>query len=90
MDTPKLHQLMGAYFHQDWALDGDETAAVREFLSGEPGAADVADEIDRVLDAHASEAEVGALLRSLGSCYTPGEGGYRRWLESIARRARTM
>jgi hypothetical protein len=89
METPMLEQLVGAYFHPDWADDADEDATVRQFLTEAPGSAGIAEEIDWVLAAMPTEDEVRTYLLELGSCYTPaaGEGGYRDWLRSIAARA---
>lgn len=90
MDTPMLSQLMGAYFHPEWAYDADEDATVRLFLAEEPGSTGVISEIEQVLAAMPSEDEVRTYLFSLGSYFTPtaDEGGYRDWLASIAARAR--
>ena len=90
MDTPMLSQLMGAYFHPEWALDAEEDATVRLFLAEEPGSTAVISEIEHVLAAMPSEEAVRSYLLSLGSYFTPlaDEGGYRGWLASIATRAR--
>ena len=89
MHTPLLGTLMGAYFHQDWADDGDEEATVLQFLAENPGSDGITSEINQVLSSIPVDAEVGQYLRGLGSCYRPGpyEGGYRGWLASIANRA---
>ena len=89
METPMLGQLVGAYFHPDWADDADEDTTVRQFLAEAPGSAGIATEIDWVLATMSTEDEVRMFLLQLGSCYTPaaGEGGYRDWLQSIADRA---
>ena len=31
--TPSLDHLLGAYFHQDWSLDGTENQAVETFVA---------------------------------------------------------
>lgn len=91
MDTPALDQLMGAYFHQDWDLDGTEWAVVEEFLTDEPDlAADLPTEIDRVLTTVRDEGDLERLLDAKGCSYwaDPARGGYRQWLTEIAAHAR--
>lgn len=90
MDTPMLSQLVGAYFHPEWAYDADEDTTVRLFLAEEPGSTAVTAEIEWVLAAMPREDAVREYLLELGSYYTPkpDEGGYRGWLASIAARAR--
>ena len=90
METPMLRQLMAAYFYQDWDLDNeDEWSTVDEFLTEEPGALAIADEIDLVLHRLTTEQEIADFLESAGSFYTPAEGGsYRAWLTQLAAYAR--
>ena len=93
MDTPALRQLMGAYFHQDWFEEhGDPWATLEDFVHGERALVpSLRPEIDETLRRFDNEEDLAGFLRSLGCSYTapPGTGGYRAWLEEIARRVRT-
>ena len=72
METPALRHLMGAYFHQDWNLDGTEAEVIDSFLTGEPQYAPlIAGEIEAVLAEHP---EVQALVVQ----DEPGPRGQRR------------
>ncbi|WP_155992866.1 contact-dependent growth inhibition system immunity protein [Nocardioides sp. URHA0020] len=92
-DVPALDQLMGAYFHQDWDVDGDEWDVLDLFRKDEPGlAAALPDEIERTLADHPDEAGLRSLIvDELGGSYAAdGDGGtYREWLTQIADRIRT-
>jgi hypothetical protein len=91
METPALRLLMAAYFHLDWYDEHqDEWANLNDFLTSESLAAQLPADIDRVLNSFASDDEVHRYLDSLGSCYIAEaeRGGYRAWLQEIARRAR--
>ena len=91
MDTPALYHLMGAYFHQDWDLDGTEDEVVDAFLAGEPRFAPLlAREIEAVLETCTTERELEELLDTLGGSYRPDptSGSYRGFLTRIAARAR--
>jgi hypothetical protein len=88
---PGLAQLLGAYFHQDWALDDRSPDDVlRRFQRGEPPAtvqragADAA----RVLQSHANDADVAAVLERLGSSYHVAADGLtaRAWLARVGER----
>ena len=93
MQTPSLEHLMSAYFHQDWYEEhGDEWANLQDFVEGEPELAPrLPIEIEQVLAHLPTDDRVDAYLRSLGSYYTttPEEGGYRGFLQEIARRVQT-
>ena len=92
MDTPALYQLMGAYFHQDWDLDGTEDQVIDAFLAGEPQFASlVAGEIETVLRAHPTERHLEQLLDDLGGSYRPDStmGSYQEFLTRIVERARS-
>ena len=70
-----LEQLMGAYFHQDWDLDGGEASdTVRAFLR-EPRELVVAtaDEIDTLLDERLPEGALEARLDAWGCDYYAGD-----------------
>ena len=91
METPALDQLLGAYFHQDWRLDGTESEIVATFVADEPDlAAVLPQEVDALLSSVADDAELGRLLFDKGSYHVPGpeQGGHRAWLAEVGRRAR--
>ena len=88
--TPSLDHLLGAYFHQDWSLDGTENQAVETFVADEPDlAAALPGEIEALLAHVPDEDDLRRVLFEKGSYYTPSadEGGYRRWLLEVSRRA---
>jgi hypothetical protein len=91
LHTPALDHFLGAYFHQDWGLDGTEGETVEMFLADEPDlAAALAGEIDALLAEVPDEDDLRRLLFAKGSYYTPStdESGYRKWLQEVSRRAR--
>ncbi len=87
MRTPALEQLMGAYLHQDYDLEGDVWDNVDAFVVESPDlvpllAAEVA---------WARATPTNGSSRSSCSPWAPrwsgpDEGGYRGWLSEIARR----
>jgi hypothetical protein len=90
-----LDHLMGAYFHQDWDLDGGTVNdTVNAFAVDSPARVEstVAD-IDEVLDRPLPEGGLRSLLESMGCAYYAGETDqdYRTWLldirESLSGRA---
>ncbi len=91
-DVPALDQLMGAYFHQDWDMDGDEWDVVALFIKDEPELAiEVPAEVEATLAAHPEEADLKAfILDGLGGCFAADRDGgtYREWLTQIADRVR--
>jgi hypothetical protein len=91
-DFPALRQLMGAYFHQDWELDGDESDVVDLFVRHEPESADrLPAEVDRLLAELPDEPALRSfILEDLGAYYlADAEGGtFRGWLSQIAERVR--
>lgn len=91
-ETPALWSFVGIYFNQDWSDDyGTEEASVDAFLADAPDERDaLVSEIDWLLHAHGSEADLGAYLDSQGNEYVPPAdgGGYRGWLTRIADRVR--
>jgi hypothetical protein len=90
METPALGHLMGAYFHQDWDLDGlDDHQTVDAFVRESPGlAGDLPGEVDHVLRQMPDEAQVQAYLEALGCDIRPPDGSYRTWLTQLAAYAR--
>lgn len=93
MELPALSQLMGAYLHQDYELfgatPGDAAAA---FLRDDPARRRVLPaEVKAVLESH-SEAELGALLASLGCQRMPwaADGTYSSSLRDLASLAERM
>ena len=91
--TPALHHLMGAYFHQDWSLDAaDEWEVVDEFVTGEPQLARlIPAEVEWTLSHFTAESDVRRyVLRDLGSGYLADSSGrpFRDWLTQIADRVR--
>ena len=90
MNTPALEHLMGAYFHQDFHdLYGGAWQTLEAFAADSPDEATrLPAEIAFVLSAHSSDDALEGYLDELGCEYRPqpGEGGYRGWLEEIARR----
>jgi hypothetical protein len=91
-DVPALDQLMGAYFHQDWDMDGDEWDVVALFIKDEPELAmKLPAEVRTTLAAYPEEADLkGFILTDLGGCFAADwDGGtYREWLTQIADRVR--
>jgi hypothetical protein len=91
-DVPGLDQLMGAYFHQDWDMDGDEWDVLALFIKDEPDlAASMPAEIERTLATYPGESDVKAFfVDELGGCFAADwDGGtYREWLTQIAARVR--
>jgi hypothetical protein len=90
MNTPALEHLMGAYFHQDFHdLYGGVWQTLEAFVIDSPDeAARLPEEIALALSAHSSDDALERYLDQLGCEYRPqpGDGGYRGWLEEIARR----
>jgi hypothetical protein len=91
--APALDQLMGAYFHQDWEYEADDTMGIVDlFVQGEPVLAPLLPrEIDDILATYQSEAELKTLvIDDLGGYYLADwDGGtYRAWLQQIADRVR--
>lgn len=93
MELPALQQLMAAYLHQDWDLDYDtDEETIRAFVLETPDvASDLPREISDVLSTVSAEADVEALLVSLGCQVDPSptsNGSYRTWLTELAAYAR--
>ncbi|MCF6376456.1 hypothetical protein L2K70_02465 [Nocardioides KLBMP 9356] len=79
--------LMGAYFHQDWVMDGGTLSdTVGSFLRERRQlVGDAADEIDQLLTAPLPEGDLEARLDAWGCDYYAGDtdDDYRRWLAEI-------
>ena len=88
---PGLSQLLGAYFHQDWdARDASDDAVIARFQREEPGALvqRARDDIAHVLHMTRSDAELSAMLDSLGNYYYfPADGlSAQAWLARVGER----
>ncbi|MAS54712.1 MAG: hypothetical protein CMJ44_08840 [Pimelobacter sp.] len=89
MKTPQLETLIGVYYHQDfetvWGTLDDYLAH-----SAATERAELVDEIGGILVTLSNDAEIDRYLDSLGNCVDCSKepGGYRGWLEEIARRVR--
>jgi hypothetical protein len=89
---PRLQQLLGAYFHQDWDLEGDDwPAIVRKYRSDVSAAeaAAAASEIEQLIaDGDSDSILADRLLREFGCYYDPRPdlGGPlpREWLIQLA------
>jgi CdiI immunity protein len=83
---PQLAHLAGAYFHQDYDLDGPTAAdIISDFADGEGGAArqELGAEITNILDSGMTSKQIGDLwISTLQASYEPGRDGlsYREWL----------
>jgi hypothetical protein len=91
LNIPALDHLIRAYFHEDWPSMGTSQDVVDQFVKDEPDlAAALPTEITLLLTSMPDESEVEALLDRLGCAYAADRyaGGYRRWLSTIAARAR--
>jgi hypothetical protein len=88
--TPALEQLMGAYFHQDFDLFGDDHMdVVDQFVIDDPNlAARLPLEVFQLMDATPDDDELEARLEAMG-CQVypqPREDSYRQWLNRIVGR----
>jgi hypothetical protein len=94
---PRLWQLFGAFFHQDWDAEGDDWPdLVHNFATGQPQSEldATAAELDRLVRDFPDDAELNhELFDVLGCSYTPrpdlGGPTVRAWLGEIARFLRT-
>jgi hypothetical protein len=89
--TPAMWHFAGAYLHEDWPEESrDEWAALAAFIEDEPElATKLPIEITWILDQYSGEDELRRFVDELGASFVPRpeDGGYRGWLEEIARRA---
>ena len=88
-----LEHLMGAYFHQDWDLDGGKVSDTVSSFLNEPRdlVSSCADQIDALLAQDLAEGELQARLDAWGNDYYAGDtdADYRHWLDDIRRQIRT-
>jgi hypothetical protein len=85
--------LMGAYFHQDWVMDGGRSSdTVALFLHERRDVlASTADQIDDLLETELPEGSLAELLVEWGCDYYAGESDadYRTWLTEVRDQIRT-
>lgn len=84
---PDLAHLLGAYFHQDFDMYGDEWGVVDAFIARNPARAErVPDQISQLLHDFASESDVEAFADAYGCAYLPEgrDDPYRNWLAAVA------
>jgi hypothetical protein len=87
-----LLTLFGAYFHQDWSLEGDNWLAIIRNYCRDVSAADAASaarEIEAFLAVGDSEEDLSArFIREFGCYYDPrpdlGGPSWRTWLVQVA------
>jgi len=92
-ELPALDQLLGLYFHEDWALEDDTPwDVVDHFVREEPQlAAGLPDEVNEVLSHQPTEEQLKHLVHEELVCdYLPTADGwtYRGWLLAVADRMR--
>ena len=85
---PALRYLFSAYFHQDWDIEGEDSAAVvRRFVRADPGlVSETRRELERLLACGLTEFETRRLVWSgLGCDYSPLAFGVemREWLTEL-------
>ena len=82
-----LEHLMGAYFHQDWDLDGGSVSdTVEAFAVGSPDRVVPAmSDIDELLALELPEGGLRDVLEGMGCDYYAGDSDqdYRTWLMDI-------
>jgi len=91
-EYPRLALMFGAFFHQDWDMEGDDWPdLVRNYARGQPAAELLATaaEADALVAAGDSDEELERRLdREFGCCYDAhpdADGpGFRPWLGQIA------
>lgn len=92
MRYPALEYLLTNYFHQDlYELYGDEWAAVAAFVQDDRATAvSVPTDVEHVLRTRTTEESLRDYVDATYCEFVPGpeDGGYRGWLEEIARRIR--
>lgn len=87
-DSP-LNTLVGAYFHQDWIIEGPDASSVIERFARDSEPAELLtarDEVRALLGSGLSERGLEKKLRQMGLNYLPEPDGmtYRMWLEFVA------
>ena len=89
-----LKYLMGAYFHQDWDVDGGNASdTVASFLNERPALVSAcAEDIDLLLTQKLPEGELAERLIAWGCDFRAGDTDedYRVWLAGISAQIRTF
>ncbi|QNK73736.1 hypothetical protein H7F36_00165 [Variovorax sp. PAMC28562] len=90
MQYPNLHDLFGAYFHQDCFDDSPTATAVVELYVSESPNDEVraaAQELRDLISRTGSEAELAATVADLGCYYLPTADRLttRAWLDEVVR-----
>jgi hypothetical protein len=88
---PQLFQLFGAYFHQDWPVEGKDWQDLLRNYCNDHAPADfqaAASEIDQLLEGVATDSQLAEILwRQLGCYYLPrpdlGGPTVRDWLAQV-------
>ena len=87
-----LSQLLGAYFHQDWDLDGGRVSDTVTAFLREPRDTVIAaaDQIGELIAMDLGEGALEARLGEMGCQYDAGEtdDDYRRWLREVLQQLR--
>jgi hypothetical protein len=88
---PRISHMFGAYFHQDWGMEGgDWPDLVRNYAADQTAdLLDTAGEIDQLLSEFLSDPELDhQLYRELGCYYLPrpdlGGPSVRAWLAQVS------
>ena len=89
-----LEQLMGAYFHQDWDIDGGRVSdTVDAFLhEGRDVVSAAADQIENLIGTDLPEGALRSRLDGMGCQYYAGDtdDDYRRWLAEVRDQMRSF
>ncbi|WP_185994646.1 contact-dependent growth inhibition system immunity protein [Nocardioides campestrisoli] len=90
-DFPQLWDFLGSYLHEDWRLDYDSWVEAFDDFRHDLDPLQFVTEIDRLLNTCESDAELRALLLSLGAAFVPvgADGSTRGWLYELRARALT-
>ena len=90
METPRLKEMMGAYFHEDfYDAYGGVWETVDAYIADDPpDASKLPREIGWALEHYPDEEDLAGYVLGLGCCYRvqPEDNGYRGWITEIARR----
>ena len=89
-----VRYLMGAYFHQDWVMDGGTVSdTVASFLRERRElVGETADQIDDLVRADLPQGALQARLNEWGCDYYAGDtdDDYRRWLAEVRDQMRSF
>jgi hypothetical protein len=91
---PKLRNLLGGYFHQDWKYDYnweghqpnfEEVVRFYKVVNPVTTVSQAINELHNFLNLQMSETDLSELFKSAGICYNPKarKMTYRYWLERI-------